>query len=89
MTPCVAGPAASLCTISGETRPARRVRSSCFFIGIARFITVVIAWFAILFTGSYAGGLYRVAVGYLCWSFRVESYLLLTRDEYPPVSFET
>ena len=59
-----------------------------FFLGIAWFITAVIAWFAILFTGSYPEGLYQFAVGYLRWSLRVESYLLLLRDEYPPFSFE-
>jgi hypothetical protein len=59
-----------------------------FFIGFAWFITAVIAWFAILFTGSYPEGLYQFAVGYLRWSLRVESYLLLLRDEYPPFSFE-
>ena len=59
-----------------------------FFLGIAWLITAVIAWFAILFTGSYPDGLYTFAVGYLRWSLRVESYLLLMRDEYPPFSFE-
>ena len=59
-----------------------------FFVGIAWFVTAVIAWFAILFTGSYPESLYRFAVGYLRWSLRVESYLLLMRDEYPPFSFE-
>jgi len=48
----------------------------------------VIAWFAILFTGAYPEGLYRFAVGYLRWSVRVETYLYLMRDEYPPFSFD-
>jgi hypothetical protein len=59
-----------------------------FFLGIAWFITAVIAWFAILFTGAYPEGLYRFAVGYLRWSVRVETYLYLMRDEYPPFSFD-
>lgn len=59
-----------------------------FFLGIAWFVTAVIAWFAILFTGSYPEGLYQFAVGYLRWSLRVESYLLLLRDEYPPFSLD-
>jgi hypothetical protein len=58
-----------------------------FFVGIAWFITAVIAWFAILLTGSYPASLYPFAVGYLRWVLRVESYLLLMRDEYPPFSF--
>ena len=57
-----------------------------FFVGIAWFVTAVIGWFAILFTGSYPGGLYRFAVGYLRWSARVQAYMLLMRDEYPPFS---
>jgi len=59
-----------------------------FFLGIAWVVTAVIAWFAILFTGAYPEGLYRFAVGYLRWSVRVETYLYLMRDEYPPFSFE-
>ena len=59
-----------------------------FFVGIAWFITAVIAWFAILFTGSYPAGLYRFAIGYLRWQTRVDSYVLLMRDEYPPFSLE-
>jgi len=59
-----------------------------FFLGIAFLIVSVIAWFAILFTGAYPEDLYTFAVGCLRWSLRVESYLLLMRDEYPPFSFE-
>ena len=59
-----------------------------FFVGIAWFITAIIGWFAILFTGAYPDGLYRFAVGYLRWSLRVEAYALLMHDEYPPFSLE-
>ena len=59
-----------------------------FFVGIAWFITAIIGWFAILFTGSYPQGLYNFAVGYLRWSLRVEAYGFLMRDEYPPFSLE-
>lgn len=59
-----------------------------FFIGIAWFITAVIGWFAILFTGAYPEGLYRFAIGYLRWSLRVESYFLLLHDRFPPFSLE-
>ncbi len=59
-----------------------------FFIGIAWFITAVIGWFAILFTGAYPEGLYRFAIGYLRWSLRVEAYALLMHDEYPPFSLD-
>ena len=59
-----------------------------FFLGIAWVVTAIIAWFAILFTGSYPEGLYEFAVGYLRWTVRVESYALLMRDAYPPFSFQ-
>jgi hypothetical protein len=55
-------------------------------LGIAWAITTVIAWFAILLTGNYPDGLYRFGVGVLQWNIRVEAYLLLLRDEYPPFS---
>lgn len=59
-----------------------------FFLGIAWFIVSVIAWFAILFTGTYPEGLYRFGVGVMRWFMRYDSYLLLMRDEYPPFSLE-
>jgi hypothetical protein len=59
-----------------------------FFLGIAWAITVIIAWFAILFTGRYPEGLYAFGVGYLRWSIRVQAYVLLMRDEYPPFGFD-
>jgi hypothetical protein len=57
-------------------------------LGIAWAVTGIIAWFAILFTGRYPEGLYRFGVGVMRWNTRVEAYLLLLRDEYPPFSLE-
>lgn len=54
------------------------------FLNIAWIVTSIVAWFAILFTGGYPSGLYGFAVGVLRWDLRVEAYLLLMRDEYPP-----
>ena len=56
-------------------------------LGIAWAIATLIAWFAILFTGNHPPTLYDFAVGILRWSTRVEAYLLLLRDEYPPFTF--
>lgn len=56
-------------------------------LGIAWAITTIIAWFAILFTGNYPRTLYEFGVDVFRWSTRVEVYLLLLRDEYPPFSF--
>ena len=57
------------------------------FLNIAWVLTSIVAWFAILFTGRYPGRLYEFAVGVLRWDLRVEAYLLLMRDEYPPFTF--
>jgi hypothetical protein len=59
-----------------------------FFLGIAWAITIIIAWFAILFTGRYPENLYTFGVGHMRWSLRVETYPLLMRDEYPPFNFD-
>ncbi len=50
-------------------------------------LSVIAAWFAILFTGRYPRGLFDYNVGvFRCW-FRVIAYSwLLTTDQYPPFS---
>jgi hypothetical protein len=57
-----------------------------WFLGIAWGITTMIAWFAILFTGRYPAGLYSFGTGVFLWNTRVEAYLLLLHDDYPPFS---
>jgi hypothetical protein len=57
-----------------------------FFVLLAWGFTTIAAWFIILFTGSYPQGLYEFGVGALRWRLRVETYLLLMVDEYPPFS---
>jgi hypothetical protein len=57
-------------------------------LGIAWAITSLIAWFSIVFTGNYPPRLYEFGVGVMQWSARVECYLLLLRDEYPPFSLD-
>ena len=57
-------------------------------IGFAWGITTIIAWFAILFTGRYPSALYWFGTGALRWTTRVEAYLLLLTDEYPPFTLE-
>ena len=58
------------------------------FVLLAWVVTVIIAWFAILFTGRYPEGLYGFGVGVQRWTLRVQAYLFLMRDEYPPFSLE-
>lgn len=56
-----------------------------FFLGIAALVVVIIAWFAIMFTGRYPKGLFDFVVGVMRWSLRVSAYaFLLTTDKYPP-----
>lgn len=53
---------------------------------LAYEITLLIAWFAILFTGRYPKGLFSFGVGVMRWNLRVTAYMYLLRDEYPPFS---
>jgi len=56
-----------------------------FFLWIGAVVAVIIAWFAILFTGRYPQNLFRFVVGVLRWSNRVTGYaFLLVTDQYPP-----
>jgi len=57
-----------------------------FFLFIAWCLTTILAWFVILFTGAYPQGMYEFGVGVLRWMVRVEAYLMLLVDEYPPFS---
>lgn len=58
-----------------------------FFLWIAAFFVVVIAWFAILFTGRYPRSLFGFVVGVARWHARVAAYAaLLVTDRYPPFS---
>jgi hypothetical protein len=55
-----------------------------WLLGIAWGIATAVAWVMILVTGRYPETLYGFALGVLAWSVRVEAYMLLLTDEYPP-----
>jgi len=56
-----------------------------FFLSIASVFAVIIAWFAILFTGRYPRSLFNFVEGVQRWALRVEAYaILLVTDRYPP-----
>jgi Domain of unknown function (DUF4389) len=57
-----------------------------FFVLFAWWVTAIVAWVAILLTGDYPGGLYDFGAGALRWLLRVEAYMLLLVDDYPPFS---
>jgi hypothetical protein len=60
-----------------------------WFLGIAAALCVIVARFAILFTGRYPPSLFDFVVGVFRWSLRVLAYaFLLTTDRYQPFSLE-
>ena len=58
-----------------------------FILSIGAIFSVIISWFAILFTGTYPESLFRYNVGVIRWHIRVSAYMaLLVTDKYPPFS---
>lgn len=57
-----------------------------YFLGLAQYVVVFIAQFAILFTGSFPEGMHGFAVGVSRWSTRTSAYLFGLTDKYPPFS---
>ena len=57
------------------------------FLWIAVFFVVIVAWFAILFTGRYPRGIFDFVEGVVRWGQRVVAYAFtLVTDRYPPSS---
>jgi len=56
------------------------------FVMLAWWLTAIVAWVLILLTGRYPQGLYDFGAGALRWLIRVEGYMLLLVDDYPPFS---
>ena len=54
------------------------------FLGIGLYVAVIIAFFAVLFTGSWPEGLRTYCIGVVRWAMRVNAYVYLLTDEYPP-----
>jgi hypothetical protein len=54
--------------------------------GIASFVVMVIAFFAVLFTGKYPKGMFNFVVGLYRWQMRVNGYMFFLTDKYPPFS---
>jgi hypothetical protein len=54
-----------------------------FVLGLLAYIGVVIAWFAILITGRYPSGIFKLVTSALKWSIRAEMYVSLMTEAYP------
>ena len=59
-----------------------------YFFGILSGVAVFLAWFVILFTGSFPEQMWNFVYSYNRWSARVNVYTYLLRDEYPPFGDE-
>jgi hypothetical protein len=57
-------------------------------LALAASVAVVIALFAVLFTGQWPDSLRTFVVGVISWATRVNAYFLLLTDEYPPLSLD-
>jgi hypothetical protein len=58
-----------------------------FFLYIGMVVVVIVAWFAILFTGQYPRGIFDFVQGVIRWNNRVIGYAVtLVTDRYPPFS---
>jgi len=55
-------------------------------LGIVALVVAFVAWFAILFTGRYPRSLFDFYVGVQRWSERINGYVSLFTDAYPPFS---
>ena len=57
-----------------------------FFVVCVWWVLTAVAWFVILITGRHPQALHEFGVGALRWLIRVEAYMLLMVDDYPPFS---
>jgi hypothetical protein len=59
-----------------------------FFLGIGAYIVLIVSWFAVIITGAYPEGMFNYMAGVLRWGARVQAYVFLMTDAYPPFSLE-
>jgi Domain of unknown function (DUF4389) len=59
------------------------------FLDIAAVVVVIVAWFAVLFTGRYPRGMFDFVAGVIRWHNRVIGYAFtLVTDRYPPFQLD-
>ncbi len=59
-----------------------------FFVHVAALVVVVLGWFGALVTGRLPLFAQEFLTGVLRWDTRVQAYLLLLTDQYPPFSLQ-
>ncbi len=59
-----------------------------FFLGIGAMFAMIGAFFVVLFTGRYPEGIFKYMVGVMRWQLRVQAYVLLAADTYPPFTMD-
>jgi hypothetical protein len=59
-----------------------------FFVGIAALVVAIIGWFAALVTGELPEFAHTFLGGVIRWEIRVNGYMLLLTDSYPPFSLD-
>ncbi len=59
-----------------------------YFIGVFAMIIYFIAQFAILFTGNYPEGMFKLVKGYVRWTVNVSGYQYSLYDDYPPFTMD-
>ena len=59
-----------------------------FFLFVAMVFVAIIGWFAALFTGRLPLWAHTYVGGVIRWDIRVNAYVFLLTDHYPPFSFD-
>jgi Domain of unknown function (DUF4389) len=54
------------------------------FYAIAAGVVVIVAWFALVFTGRWPRGMYDFVAGFFRYGTAVHGYFYLLTDDYPP-----
>ena len=58
------------------------------FLFLGAYFAGIVAFFAVLFTGSWPAGLRDYILGVFRWYVRVQTYILLRDDQYPPFALD-
>ncbi|PKB78249.1 MAG: hypothetical protein BZY88_19305 [SAR202 cluster bacterium Io17-Chloro-G9] len=60
----------------------RGIALAIYFIAV--LVVLFISWWSILIFGKFPQGFFDFVVGFVRWGTRLNAYLYLLRDEYPP-----